>query len=120
VLYRSQNGHLHELWYRPGSGQASDQRLTEKLEGLHTGEIRTLGQVYSLQLADPGSELRLEATVWARGRAAENQLSTGVITLTRSELLLLIGRSTQRVLPLITGHGGEYAVTVTISVEGGT
>jgi hypothetical protein len=44
-------------------------------------------------------------------------MGTVKIRLTRAELLAMSSQPTPRALPLLTGDGGEYAVTVTIGVE---
>lgn len=106
------------LYYQTANG-ANGNKGTSVKEDTDKGEIHTYSSPVILSFGDPGAWLDLTVQGWEEDDWPNNDdgLGSTKIHLERSELLELLGRSTPRVLPLLTGDGGEYAMTVNITVE---
>ena len=70
-----------------------------------------------LTLAQPGESVRLSVSGTEKDTFSDDALGTATIWLERDELLALRGESLRRMMPLLTGEDGEYAVEVEIVVE---
>jgi len=112
------------LSYTAATG-ANNAGQTGKISGVDNGEIHTFDAPLTLELGDPGDWLELTIEGVEKDGAPVGDVSLGRQTLRieRSELLKLVARSNEfghaatYGLPLLTGGGAEYAMTVTITVE---
>jgi hypothetical protein len=108
------------FWISGHTANGRDEKKKTSVKGnVDTGEVHSYPSPTTLNFGDPGEWL--EVTVNGReedgwGNADDN-MGTVKIRLTRAELLAMSSQPTPRALPLLTGDGGEYAVTVTIGVE---
>lgn len=89
-------------------------------ENVSTGEYhKIVGMTPVILSGDPGNSITIET----KGTEHDNFLnpndSLGLkyITISRNDLLLNKGRSFERVMPYLTGDGGEYGVEIKVSVE---
>ena len=97
----------------------SGQKLsstTPTFEDIEAGTQRTFDST-PLTLAQPGESVRLSVSGTEKDTFSDDALGTATIWLERDELLALRGESLQRMMPLLTGEDGEYAVEVEIVVE---
>jgi len=113
-----------DLRFNAATGVNGEQR-TSKTDGIASGEIHTYSTPVTLDLGDPGEWLDITVQGWEEDDWPNDDDSLGhqIIRIERSELLKLLarsnelGHSTTYGLPLLTGDGAEYAMTVTITVE---
>ena len=111
-----------ELNYNAANG-AQSKGKTGVIENVDSGDIYTYPAPITMGLGDPGDWLDVTVKGWEWDTIGDNSLGSQTIRLERNELLKLLarstefGRSTTRVLPLLTGDGSQYAVTVTIVIE---
>lgn len=68
-------------------------------------------------ISDPGEWLEIKGEGWEDDGISESSLGAGVLRLSRDELLRQGPAPNERVLPLLMGDGGEYALSVTVTVE---
>lgn len=97
----------------------SDKKRTSVKGNVDTGEVHSYASPTVLNLGDPGGWLEVsvngrEQDDWPN---PDDNLGTVAIRLTQAELLTMLSQPMPRAMPLLTGDGGEYAVTVTIGVE---
>ncbi len=122
-------GESDEVWFRFTTrlaNGATQVRDTPWKENVDFGEWIELGSTYQFTLPDPGASLTLSASgeevdydAWFGIVTGRAPLGTSTLVLSRNDLLSIgrPGSTTTRVLPLLTGTGSEYAVTVTITVQ---
>jgi endonuclease/exonuclease/phosphatase family metal-dependent hydrolase len=94
------------------------EKRTTTIEDVDSGDQHTYGSPITIVLGDPGPWLDVSVWGWEEDDTSGDDY-TGQRTLrfTHDELRTMIGRSTNRVLPLLTGDGGEYAMTVELTVD---
>jgi hypothetical protein len=87
------------------------------LQDVKAGDSETL-DLGPIIFSDPGEFLIVDLSgVELDDLSADDSLGTTRIWLRRPELIALMNRPTRRVLPRLTGDGGEYAVEIAIEVE---
>ncbi len=90
---------------------------TAKVSAVDTGDQHTYS-AQVLEVPDPGAYLTLTITGMEYDWGSNDDfLGLRQLELSRNELLLLWSGASSRVLPLLTGDGSEYAVTVRITVS---
>jgi len=90
---------------------------TARVDNISTGEVHNyLRQV--LRVADPGDYINLiiKGKEYDAG-TGDDSLGRQQLQISRNELLMLWGGASSRVMPLLTGDGSGYAITVRISVS---
>jgi endonuclease/exonuclease/phosphatase family metal-dependent hydrolase len=94
------------------------QSATPRRGGVATGEGWTVTNATVARLTgDPGSKLLLRLTGTEHDDASvDENLGKRTLVIPRELLLLHQGTSFERLMPFLTGDGGEYAVTVRLSV----
>ncbi|MEK6281810.1 MAG: endonuclease/exonuclease/phosphatase family protein [Acidobacteriota bacterium] len=106
-----------ELRLRTARGDRPPGNRVGVTEGVNNGTAHPYGDV-SVAVGDPGDYLDIIVSGWEHDAVvSDNLLGDQTIRLTRADLQKIVGGSMTRVLPLLTGDGGEYAVTVRITVE---
>ncbi|HYI01415.1 endonuclease/exonuclease/phosphatase family protein [Hyalangium sp.] len=99
---------------------ASAESAAPKRVGVATGEGWTVTNATAARLAgDPGAQLLLRITGKEHdgGLNGDDSLGQRTLVIPRHQLLLHQGASLERVMPFLTGDGGEYAVTVRLTVR---
>lgn len=91
-------------------------RRVGRVKGIHNGSSHAYAGVL-LEVGDPGSYLDIAVRGWEWDDIGDNDLGSQRIRLTRNDLLRIAGGSMTRVLPMFTGDGSEYAVTVRVTVD---
>jgi endonuclease/exonuclease/phosphatase family metal-dependent hydrolase len=104
--------------YCQGANGANGNKKTKVENNVDKSEIHTFNPATTLSLGDPGAwlDIRVQGQEEDDWPNPDDNLGTAQLRLTRAELLELFGRSMERVFPLLTGDGSEYAVMVTIAV----
>ena len=100
----------------------TNQQKTELVEDINRGSYHEFSSPVTLTLGDPGDSLTIEVEGWEVdyiGGLETGRVSLGPehISLDRRQLLTNKGHTVERVLPLLLGDGGEYAVNVAITVR---
>lgn len=107
-----------EITLRASSATHQQSVVTPRLEDMSAGSERAvIGRVVTFPV------LRGELTLLASGKeidtlSADDSLGVSVIQLEADELGTLRSAPLARVMPLLTGDGGEYAVRIEISYVG--
>jgi hypothetical protein len=112
------------LGYETATGVKRYQR-TAVVGGVDENEAYTFEGPISLAQADPGEWIDIKIAGWEEDDwpNGDDYLGEQRIRLSRHDLLLLraqpawMGRTTTRVLPRLAGDGGEYVVTLAVSIE---
>ena len=101
-------------------GGASAESVAPARANVDTGESWSVTNATTARLAgDPGAQvlLRINGTEHDGGLNGNDSLGQQTLVIPRSLLLLLQGSSQERVMPFLVGDGGEYAVTVRLTVR---
>lgn len=86
-------------------------------EDVSKGTERLISSV-QVEIGDPGEFLIVAVGGKEKDDfSADDSLGTSSLWLTRNELLHSFGQTVRRVLPRLTGDGGEYAVEIEIEVD---
>lgn len=110
-----------ELQYIAATGATATGR-SQRLGGVDSGSARDFDHPVTLGLGDPGDALSIQVHGWEIDQGpfgiitGRTLLGPEMIHIDRRELVNWKGRSVVRVLPLLQGDGGEYAVLVNITV----
>ncbi len=108
-----------ELSYQAASGAKESVKTGIIPTNVHSGMFFYLP--IELSVNNPGDWLEIKVTGWEVDpvlwtETGRRQLGPAKLRLDRKQLQFGYGRSAKRVLPLLLGGGGEYAVTVHITV----
>jgi endonuclease/exonuclease/phosphatase family metal-dependent hydrolase len=100
------------------AANGSEQSIsTELLEDVDAGHSERL-ELAPLVISDPGEFLIVAISgTESDDLSADDSLGTASVWLARQELVERIKKPSRRVLPRLTGDGGQYAVEVEIVVE---
>ena len=121
-----------EVEFRFSYNTAKGQKLSSKtklIRGIENGEFyRFRKSAPELYCSDPGRWLDIMVQGWEKdpidvpffdriGETGSTALGRARIRLAKRDILQLVGRSEDRILPMLTGDGSEYAVKVRIRVD---
>jgi len=105
-----------QLSYTSANG-AINMLNTGELGAIDMGESQIYEDRFTMRIEDPGAWLEVRVQGWEVDVNEDDYMGESVIRLERIELLELIGRSATYGMPYLTGHDGEWGVTVRITVE---
>lgn len=104
------------LKIKPANGPESAQKSTGVIRNINNGNMHHLQNPLSVSVNDPGNDL----TITVKGKEidpiSDDDMGTSTLTITRAELLEMMGRQVTRAMPRLRKAGGEYVLFVTISV----
>lgn len=97
-----------------GEGARVRSRLQRRIT---TGQRRLFSNPRALISKRSGKMLRIQVSGREHDAPGEHDVLGAVqLTLTRAELLAMVGREREFTMPILRGDGGEYAVTVRVEV----
>lgn len=90
---------------------------TPVIKNVDRGEYHRVKNIRPATLrGDPGDHLTIELQGTEHDAISNNSLGIISINISRTDLLLNKGRNFNRVMPYLTGDGGEYGVEIRVSV----
>lgn len=104
------------LKIKPANGPESAQRNTSVINNIDNGNIHHLQNPLTLSVNDPGASLTITVRGKEKDLVTDDDMGTATLTISRAELLEMMGQQVTRAMPRLRKAGGEYVLFVTISV----